>query len=64
MLSDCAPRAPQAEGQKLQLVLTISEARPAVSPFLRNLFAGAFLGIIPLEAGFVIGAWRDKGGSQ
>lgn len=39
MLSDGAARAPQAERQKLQLVLIISEARPAVSSSLRSLFA-------------------------
>lgn len=39
MLSDDAARAPEAERQKLQLVLIISEARPAVSPSLRGLSA-------------------------
>lgn len=55
MLSDGAPGAPQAERQKLQLVLIISEARPAVSPVLGSLVAIAFSGIIPLEANFMIG---------
>lgn len=37
-------------------MLIIPEARPAVSLLLGSLFAGAFSGIIPLEAIFVIGA--------
>jgi len=62
VLSDCAPQAPQAKGQKLQLVLVVSEARPAASPFLGSLFALAFPGIIPLEANLVIEA-KGQGGS-
>lgn len=51
MLPDFALKAPQAEKQ---LVL-IFEAKPAASPFLRNLLALAFVGVIHLEASFVLG---------
>lgn len=51
MLPDFALKAPQGERQ---LVL-IFEAKPAASPFLGNLLALAFVGVIHLETSFVLG---------
>lgn len=60
MLPDFALKAPQAERQ---LVL-IFEAKPAASPFLGNLLALAFVGVIHLEAGFVLGVGGTGGSEQ